>query len=181
VVDTQVHPTQGDVEVNTLACVLTLAPLILLAGSAKCQKSAPIDAVTASPDRFTVLLNNDQVRVVQYTLRPGERDQWHTHPPKVSYVVSGGELRIHMADGTSFPASEKAGTASWMDALPRHYAENVGTTTVTIVLTEVKSATRRTGGVSPTAAAPPGTITPRRSARFSAGVSHPRTGFPATP
>ena len=180
-VDTQVHSKHGGVEVNSLACVLTLAPLILLAASAKSQSSAAIDPVTVSPDRYTVLLNNDQVRVVKYTLRPGERDQWHTHPPKVSYVVSGGELRIHMADGTSFPASEKAGTASWMDALPRHYAENVGSTTVTIVLTEVKSATHRTGRVSRSAAAPTDTITPRRSARFSAGVSHPRTAFPATP
>lgn len=177
----RVHSKQGDVEVNTLACVLALAPVMLLAASAKSQKSAAIDPVTASPDRYTVLLNNDQVRVVQYTLRPGERDQWHTHPPKVSYVVSGGELRIHMADGTSFPASEKAGTASWMDALPRHYAENVGTTTVTIVLTEVKAATHHAAGANARAAAPPDAITPRRSARFSAGVSHPRTAFPATP
>ena len=164
---------------NGFVCVLILAPVMLLAGSAKCQKPAPIDPVTASPDQFTVLLNNDQVRVVQYTLRPGARDQWHTHPPKVSYVVSGGELRIHMADGTSFLATEKAGTASWMDALPRHYAENVGRTTVSIVLTEVKCAGHPASANR--TSVPRDTITRRRSARFSAGASHPRTAFPATP
>jgi hypothetical protein len=46
------------------------------------------------------------------------------------------------------PASEKTGTASWMDALPRRYAENVGTTTFRILLTEVKSASDRSGAES---------------------------------
>jgi quercetin dioxygenase-like cupin family protein/ketosteroid isomerase-like protein len=115
---------------------LALAGWISIAGA---QASEEIDAVVASPDRFHVLLDNPQVRVVEYTLRPGERDQWHTHPPKVSYVVRGGRLRIHLADGTSFVSDETQGTAMWMDALPRHYAENVGATDVTIVLTEVKS------------------------------------------
>jgi quercetin dioxygenase-like cupin family protein len=114
---------------------------LALVGSviASAQSAQEIDAAVASPDRFAVLLDNAQVRVVEYTLRPGERDQWHTHPPKVSYVVSGGQLRIHLADGTSFLSEETQGTAVWMNALPRHYAENVGKTDVKIVLTEVKS------------------------------------------
>lgn len=98
------------------------------------------DAVLASPDRFRTLLENEHVRVLEYTLRPGERDRWHTHPPKVSYVVRGGKLRIHLADGSAFDAGETEGTATWMDAVPLHYAENVGNTPVTIVLTEVKAA-----------------------------------------
>lgn len=106
---------------------------------ASTQPAQAIDAAAASPDRFKILLDNEQVRVLEYMLRPGERDQWHTHPPKVSYVVSGGQLRIHLADGTSFLADETKGTAVWMEALPRHYAENVGKTDVKIVLTEVKS------------------------------------------
>jgi quercetin dioxygenase-like cupin family protein len=124
---------------NSLAFLAALSSVALLASPSKSQQSTPIDPVAASPRQFTVLLDNEHVRVVEYTLRPGERDQWHTHPPKVSYVVSGGELRIHMSDGTSFPASEKAGSASWMGVLPRHFAENVGTTTVRIALTEIKS------------------------------------------
>ncbi|MDH4104871.1 MAG: hypothetical protein OEV39_01985, partial [Gammaproteobacteria bacterium] len=43
---------------------------------ASAQPAQEIDAVVASPDRFSVLLDNAQVRVVEYTLRPGERDQW---------------------------------------------------------------------------------------------------------
>jgi hypothetical protein len=70
------------------------------------------DAVRASPNRFRTLLENAHVRVLEYTLRPGERDAWHMHPPKVSYVVRGGQLRIHLADGSALDVTETAGTAS---------------------------------------------------------------------
>lgn len=99
---------------------------------------ASTDAVVVAPDRFKVLLENEHVRVLEYRLKPGERDPWHTHPAKVSYVAEGGELRIHLADGTSFLSSEVQGHAEWRDALPRHYAENVGSTPVRIILVEVK-------------------------------------------
>ena len=35
-------------------------------------------------------------------------------------------------------SAEVEGVAEWREALPRHYAENVGTTPVRIVLVEVK-------------------------------------------
>jgi len=99
-----------------------------------------IDAVTASPDKFTILLENEHVRVIEYVLKPGESDEWHTHPPKSSYIVSGGRLKIHLDGGETLDVDEKRGTAAWMDALGKHYAENVGETEVKIVLTEVKNA-----------------------------------------
>lgn len=139
-----------------VACVALAAAIAgfpLQAGADRSGESQPkiapaeiaTDVVHASPDRFRTLLENEHVRVLQYTLRPGERDQWHTHPPKVSYVVHGGRLRIHLADGSAFDTGETAGTAAWMDSVPRHYAENVGDTPVTIVLTEVKSAVIESG------------------------------------
>ena len=119
--------------------VLLLFPLSV-AGQVPAAAVTPIDAVAVSPDRFKVLLENTHVRVVEYMLLPGERDQWHTHPPKVSYVVSGGTLRITTEDGQSFLTDEKAGAASWMDTLGRHFATNVGKTPVRIVLVEIKAA-----------------------------------------
>jgi beta-alanine degradation protein BauB len=99
---------------------------------------AQVDPVVVSPDRFTVLLENEHVRVVEYVLLPGERDQWHTHPPKVSVVVTGGTLRITTEDGQSFLTDEKEASASWMGALGRHFAQNVGETPVRIILVEIK-------------------------------------------
>ena len=67
-----------------LAVMLSLTLTLIAAGLAMAQKSTSIDAATASPDRFKVLLENQHVRVLEYVLLPGEQDQWHTHPAKVS-------------------------------------------------------------------------------------------------
>ena len=63
------------------------------------------------------------------------------HPPKVSYVVTGGTLRITTEDGQSFLTDEKTGSVTWMDTVGRHHAQNVGKTPVRIVL--VRSRVRR--------------------------------------
>ena len=60
-----------------------------------------IDPVEVSPDMYHIQLENEHVRVVEYQIAPGERDNWHTHPAKVSYVVSGGSLRITTEEGES--------------------------------------------------------------------------------
>jgi len=113
--------------------------LILSAISAAQLKMNHIDPIAVSPDKYTVLLENEHVRVVEYLVQPGEKDTWHTHPPKVSYVVSGGSLRITLEGGDSFVIEEVSGSAAWMGALGRHFGENIGTTPVRIALVEIKS------------------------------------------
>jgi hypothetical protein len=54
--------------------------------------------------------------------------------------VSGGRVKVYPDSGEPLVFDEKAGTASWMDHVGRHYVENIGTTEVKIVLTEVKAA-----------------------------------------
>jgi quercetin dioxygenase-like cupin family protein len=102
-------------------------------------QSADIDALTASPANFKLLSENKYVRVLEYTLNPREKDQWHTHPAKSSYIVSGGSLKIYLENGDSILSNETAGTALWMDHVGKHYVENTGNTTVKIILTEIKS------------------------------------------
>lgn len=97
-----------------------------------------IDALKASPDNFKLLLENDKVRVLEYTLKPGFKDQIHTHPPKSSYIVTGGKLKVFRIGGESEIFDEVPGTASWMDYVGEHYVENIGTTEIKIILTEVK-------------------------------------------
>ena len=123
------------------SCGLTLVALSACA-SAVSTPAAPveIDAVSVAPERFKVLVENERVRVVEYQLAPGEKDTPHTHPPKVSYVVSGGRLLIHTKEGESFEADEATGAASWDEARGWHYVENIGDTPVRILLVEVRSA-----------------------------------------
>ena len=102
-----------------------------------------IDALKASPDNFRLLLENDHVRVLEYTLKPGARDQTHMHPPKSSYVVTGGKLKVHLENGDSLLVDEKAGSASWMDHVGKHYVENIDTSEIKIILTEIKSSVKK--------------------------------------
>ena len=98
-----------------------------------------IDVLNASPANFKLLLENEQVRVLEYSLKPGEKDTPHTHPAKSSYVVSGGKIKVYLENGETIIVDEVAETASWMGYVGKHYVENIGSTTIKIVLTEVKS------------------------------------------
>jgi quercetin dioxygenase-like cupin family protein len=113
--------------------------LTLSAHSAAQQQPDHTDPTEVSPEKYTVLLENEHVRVVEYVIKPGEKDVWHTHPPKASYIVSGGKLRITPEGADSFVVEENSGNAAWMSALGRHFGENVGTTPIRIVLVEIKS------------------------------------------
>lgn len=121
---------------------LLLLTTLLLNGSCNdddaVQDQLNIDPVKVAPAIFKILLENKHVRVVEYSLKPGEKDVWHTHPPKSSYVVSGGKLKVNLENGEVIIADEIAGTASWMDYVGKHYVENISNTTVTIVFTELK-------------------------------------------
>lgn len=99
-----------------------------------------IDFVMSSPDKAKIVLENEFVRVIEYSLKPGEKDNLHTHPPKTSYVISGGILRVYPENEKPFDMEEVTGTTEWADKRGKHYVENIGKTTVTILLTEVKSA-----------------------------------------
>ena len=101
--------------------------------------NSDIDALKASPENFKLLLENDHVRVLEYTLMPGTKDLTHTHPPKSSYIVSGGQLKVHFENGDSSIFDDKAGTTTWMAHVGKHWVENIGTTEIKIILTEVKS------------------------------------------
>jgi quercetin dioxygenase-like cupin family protein len=117
---------------------VVLGAIVLLAANASAQSAAGIDPVAVSPDKYKIVLDNEQVRVVEYSLKPGEKDNPHTHPAKVSYVLSGGTLRIFPEGGNAFSSDENTGDVAWMNPVPRHFVENTGTTPVRIVLFEIK-------------------------------------------
>jgi quercetin dioxygenase-like cupin family protein len=53
----------------------------------------PLDAMAAAPDHHAVLLENDQVRVLDTNLRPGERTPLHAHQwPAALYVLSWSDF-----------------------------------------------------------------------------------------
>ena len=117
--------------------ILLSTTITLLTLSCNTATQEP-DELVASPENYKLLFENEHVQVLEYTLEPGKKDQWHTHPAKSSYVVSDGLLKVYKGDGTTEDAKETAGTASWDGPVGKHQVENIGTTTVKIILTEAK-------------------------------------------
>ena len=110
-----------------------VAGFLALAGAAAAQDPAVVNAKT-----IQVKLDNDRVRVLEAALKPGEKEQLHSHPAYVVYVVAGGKVRNHLADGKTSETEFKTGDVVYRDPLT-HWAENIGTTTVRFILVELKS------------------------------------------
>ena len=119
------------------ASVVTLIAAAPLAGQ-QLVIAPQVDALTASPENFRLILENDDVRVLEYTLLPGQRDRRHTHPQRVAHVISGGQLRVGFPDGTHRDFDEIAGDTEWSNSSPLHDTQNIGTTPIKILLVEVK-------------------------------------------
>jgi quercetin dioxygenase-like cupin family protein len=90
-----------------------------------------------NPKTIHVTLDNDRVRVFEATLPPGWKENQHSHPASIVYVIEGGKVRNHAADGTTSEAVYTAGMTAYRDPVT-HWAENIGTTTIRLVVVELK-------------------------------------------
>src|SRR4051812_10844120 len=75
------------------------------------------DPAVVNPQSITVTLENDSVRVMQAVLEPGYREQLHHHPAYVMYIVDGGKVRLHMADGRTRDSEFKAGDVFYSEPI----------------------------------------------------------------
>ena len=96
------------------------------------------DPAVVNASTIMVKLENPRVRVLEATLKPGEKEKTHSHPAYVIYVIEGGKARTHGADGTATESEFKTGDVIYRDAVT-HWAENIGTTTIRLVLVELKN------------------------------------------
>ena len=101
------------------------------------------DVVKVAGEHNKILMEDQDVRVIQNTLAPGEKDALHTHPHGWYYVVKPGKMKVIFADGTEAIWEAKEGEGGWIKARAAHTSENVGDTTLVYVLVEVKSAEKR--------------------------------------
>ena len=97
------------------------------------------DAVSASPEVYKVIAENDSVRVVAATWKPGQRDVMHSHPAIGIYILSDCEkMLVHYADGTSKDWSAKSGTAGTNAPVTSHAIENIGDKECKLIFFEPK-------------------------------------------
>jgi beta-alanine degradation protein BauB len=86
-----------------------------------------------------VLLDNDQVRVILVESVPGVVTPWHSHPNYILYALTDGKLEITEQGKKATILELKAGQALYFPA-GTHTAKNIGTTTLKMILTELKPA-----------------------------------------
>jgi quercetin dioxygenase-like cupin family protein len=95
------------------------------------------DAVKVAPDVYKVLLENDDVRVVEYRIKQGAKSEMHSHPRSVAIVLNDQRAEFTFPNGKSEVVDFKRGQAVWLDALS-HTVENTGTEDASGVLVELK-------------------------------------------
>ena len=97
-----------------------------------------LDPVVVNAKMEHVKLENSHIRVIEGVLQPGDREQMHSHPSFVTYIVSGSKIRNHFADGKVVEAELNTGDALWRDP-QTHWVENIGTTTLHFIVVELKN------------------------------------------
>src|SRR6266853_3720886 len=102
--------------------IILLSLLVVLCAPAYAQ-----DPVKTSPQYYKVLLENDQVRVLEYRPKAGEKEAMHSHPAGVVYVLSGATLKFSYPDGGTEERAAATGEAIWRDPVT-HAVENIGKT-----------------------------------------------------
>src|SRR5512134_1283168 len=95
------------------------------------------DPVKLSPQYYSVRFENGRVRVLEYRLKPGEKEAMHSHPQGVVYVLGDATFRTTLADGRSSTVPVKAGEVTWRE-FTTHAAENVGQTEAHALAIELK-------------------------------------------
>ncbi|MBI1825812.1 MAG: cupin domain-containing protein [Planctomycetes bacterium] len=95
------------------------------------------DPVKLAPNNYNVALDNDNVRVLTITVKPGEKIGAHSHPDHVVYAINGGKVKFTDAEGKTKDVELKSGEAKFAKA-ETHQAENIGTTELKLVEFELK-------------------------------------------
>ena len=112
-----------------------LAAICFVRGDARVMRAQ--DPLVVNSNTITLKLENKRVRVLEATLKPGDKEKTHSHPAYVIYVIAGGKVRSHAADGTVTDAEFRTGDVIYREPLT-HWAENIGDTTIRLELVELK-------------------------------------------
>ncbi len=107
-----------------------------------------LDAVVAAPASHNIMLENEQVRVLEVIVRPGEKEPMHHHkwpsimivdkPSLIRYFGSDGKLRFEPPPGPPPPENIPL-EPRWFEAEPLHAVENIGDQTFHAIRIELKS------------------------------------------
>ena len=100
------------------------------------------DPVKVDPKHYTVVFENDAVRVLHIHYAVGEKSVMHSHPDSVTVFLDDQKAKMTHPDGKSEEMSGKKGEAVFTPA-GAHLPENIGSGPIELILVELKkSATK---------------------------------------
>jgi quercetin dioxygenase-like cupin family protein len=85
---------------------------------------------------YTLIMENERVRVFNVTFEPGEKAIMHDHPDHVVYVLKGGKIKLTSAGKINILDLE-TGKAIFLNE-QSHEAENVGQSKLELLVVELK-------------------------------------------
>jgi quinol monooxygenase YgiN/quercetin dioxygenase-like cupin family protein len=112
--------------------------LLSFSWTAAAQVPADQDPVPRYPGNYKVLIQNDRVRVLDFRLRKGDTEQFHSHHAHVLYVLEPFRIRFKLPDGRTAVREAKAGEVLFSEAV-MHSPTNIGNTDAHGILIELKT------------------------------------------
>ncbi|MDQ6861191.1 MAG: cytoplasmic protein [Verrucomicrobiota bacterium] len=113
-------------------CVAAVFDLSGTATSAHAQDPLEVNSST-----IKLKFENERVRVMEATLPAGAKEQMHSHPAYVIYVLEGGRYRNYGSDGKVTEGEFKNGDVIYREPIT-HAAENIGDQPTHLLLVELK-------------------------------------------
>ena len=95
------------------------------------------DIVKIAPEQHEVIFENDQIRMLKVTVKPGDKVAMHRNPENINYILQAGTLRLSDPEGVTIDLDLTEG-----QVIPapegRHAVENIGDTEVQTIGVELK-------------------------------------------
>jgi hypothetical protein len=103
-----------------------------------------LDALLAAPEYHTLMMENDQVRVLDTLVPPGHKVPLHTHRWPCALFIKSWSDFVRCDENGNVVADSRAGGApgaevAWSGPLGPHTLENVGDCDLWVVAVEQKS------------------------------------------
>jgi quercetin dioxygenase-like cupin family protein len=95
------------------------------------------DVVKVAPEQFKVLLENEHVRVLEFRMKPGDKQEMHTHPATVHIELTPTKVKVTYPNGKAVVLEGKQGEALWVGPV-KHTVENIGNTEIHGYIVELK-------------------------------------------
>lgn len=114
---------------------------LALYGAVLCVCLVPVlsaqDAAKVDPKHYTVVSENDQVRILKVHYGPHEKSVMHSHPATVAVFLTDAKGQFTYPDGKREDFAPKAGEAQYA-ASTTHLPENTGDNGMDVIVVELK-------------------------------------------